>query len=62
MIAMMTDSHRIIRLTCLRLMPDRTQEPELARPFEDRETERVHDAEQRDQDGERQEREIRPRS
>ena len=51
---MITDSQRIMRFTCVRLMPDGAQQPELAGAFEDRQAQRVRDAEERDHDREEQ--------
>ena len=56
MSAVMTASQRIMRLTCLRDVPIARSMPELARALADREHERVHDPEQRDDDRQRQQR------
>ena len=50
--AMMTDSHRTLDRSWRRVMPTARSRPSSWRAFDDREPERVGDAEERDHDGE----------
>ena len=51
---MMTDSHRTVERTCDRDMPTARKQSDLARPLGDRQSERVGDADQRDEQREEQ--------
>ena len=51
---MITDSHRTLDRSWRRVMPTARSKPELVTTFDDRQPERVGDAEQRDDDGEEQ--------
>ena len=52
--AMITDSHRTLDRTWRRVMPTARSRPSSRRALDDRQAERVGDAEQRDDDGEEQ--------